>query len=69
MSDDDHAGNLAGGSCGPGVRQIGADGRSREELMLSRTSQLASAIVLSASCFGAVYAQTPAATPAPAKTP
>lgn len=36
--------------------------------MLSRTSQLASAIVLSASCFGAVYAQTPAATPA-AKTP
>ncbi|AMG38393.1 MULTISPECIES: PsiF family protein [Achromobacter] len=37
--------------------------------MLSRTSQLASAIVLSACCFGAVYAQTPAATPAPAKTP
>ncbi|AYD66921.1 PsiF repeat family protein [Achromobacter sp. LC458] len=35
--------------------------------MLSRTSQLASAIVLSACFFGA-YAQTPAA-PAPAKTP
>lgn len=37
--------------------------------MLSRTSQLASAIVLSACFLGAVHAQTPAATPAPAKTP
>ncbi|CAB3637658.1 MAG: PsiF family protein [Achromobacter pulmonis] len=35
--------------------------------MLSRTSQLASAIVLSACCFGAVNAQTSA--PAPAKKP
>ncbi len=37
--------------------------------MLSRTSQLASAIVLSACFLGAVHAQTPAAVPAPAKTP
>lgn len=38
--------------------------------MLSRISQLASVIVLSACCLSAVYAQTPAAsTPAPAKTP
>lgn len=35
--------------------------------MLSRTSQLASAILLSA-CFAGAYAQTPA-TPSPAKTP
>jgi len=70
LSDDDRAGTLAGGTCGPVVRVDGVGGRSREELMLSRTSQLASAIVLSASFLGAAYAQTPAATtPAPAKTP
>ena len=38
LSDDDRAGTLAGGTCGPVVRVDGVGGRSREELMLSRTS-------------------------------